>query len=137
MARDIKTENKRTKNIKDWPEPKPVNNIQIFLDFINFSKRFIKNFNKIAILLTLILWTTDESTRNESQSTRANDNENNQDALSGEGASSSSSNSSNIGRNIENLSMVEYLAKSKKIAKVNAFGAHFLTSEAKRVFVYL
>ena len=34
--------------VKDWPTPKTVKNIQEFLGFANFYKRFIENFAKIA-----------------------------------------------------------------------------------------
>lgn len=32
--------------MKTWPEPKSIKDIQIFLSFTNFYKRFIKNFGK-------------------------------------------------------------------------------------------
>ena len=38
--------------VKDWPTLKIVKNIQEFLGFANFYKRFIKNFVKIAQPLT-------------------------------------------------------------------------------------
>ena len=34
--------------VKNWPEPKSVRNIQVFLDFANFYRYFIQGFNKIA-----------------------------------------------------------------------------------------
>ena len=51
-------EAKRIEVVKDWPEPKSVRNIQIFLGFANFYRRFIQSFSRIAALLTLILKTT-------------------------------------------------------------------------------
>ena len=41
--------------IKDWPEPKSIQNIEVFLCFANFYQQFIQGFNKIVALLTLIL----------------------------------------------------------------------------------
>jgi hypothetical protein len=37
--------------IRDWPIPRSVHNIQAFLGFIGFYKRFIKGYSKITILL--------------------------------------------------------------------------------------
>ena len=34
--------------VKDWPTPKTVKNIQKFLGFTNFYRRFIENFAKVA-----------------------------------------------------------------------------------------
>ena len=34
--------------VKDWPIPKTVKNIQEFLGFANFCRRFIENFAKVA-----------------------------------------------------------------------------------------
>ena len=44
--------------VKDWPEPKSVRDIQVFLGFANFYWRFIQGFSKIAAPLTSILKTT-------------------------------------------------------------------------------
>lgn len=44
--------------VKDWHKLKSVINIQLFLGFANFNYYFIKSFNKIAILLSIILKTT-------------------------------------------------------------------------------
>lgn len=43
--------------MKTWLKPKSVKNIQVFLDFANFYKKFIKSFNRIAISLISILET--------------------------------------------------------------------------------
>ena len=44
--------------VKKWPEPKSVQDIQVFLGFANFYHWFIKNFSKIAASLTSMLKTT-------------------------------------------------------------------------------
>ena len=38
--------------VKDWPTPKTVKNIQEFLRFANFYRRFIENFAKVTQPLT-------------------------------------------------------------------------------------
>ena len=57
----------KTQKIQEWPVPKNVKNIQGFLDFGNFNRKFITNYSTIAILLTefikkdiLFIWTTDQ-----------------------------------------------------------------------------
>ena len=49
---------KRIEVIKDWPDPKSVRNIQVFLGFANFYWQFIQGFNRIAAPLTSMLKTT-------------------------------------------------------------------------------
>ena len=51
-------EAKRIKVVKEWPEPKSVQDIQVFLGFANFYWQFIQGFSKIAAPLTLMLKTT-------------------------------------------------------------------------------
>ena len=48
----------RIKVVKDWPEPKSVPNIQVFLGFANFYCRFNQGFSKIVALLILLIKTT-------------------------------------------------------------------------------
>jgi len=42
----------KVKTIQEWPEPKKVKDIQFFLGFANFYKRFIFNYSDIVIPLT-------------------------------------------------------------------------------------
>ena len=44
--------------VKKWPEPKSVQDIQVFLGFANYYCQFIKGFNKIAAPLTSMLKST-------------------------------------------------------------------------------
>ena len=112
----------------------------MFLGFTNFYRRFIRNFNRIATPLTSILWTTNKPTKHKAQSTQAE----NQDIPGVAGRVDGGG----VGRNIENLSIVVNLAKSKKSKltkpkksdlpnkKVNS-RTDFLTSGAKDAFIHL
>ncbi len=55
---------KKIKTVKSWLDLKLAKDIQVFLGFANFYKKFIKNFSKIATLLILIFWTTGKPTNN-------------------------------------------------------------------------
>ena len=51
-------EDERIKTVKSWPEPKSVQDIQVFIGFANFYRRFIQGFSKIAAPLTSMLKTS-------------------------------------------------------------------------------
>ena len=68
-------EEEKIEDVKSWPKPKSVKDIQVFLSFANFYKKFIKNFDKIALSPTLILWITKKSIGNKLQSTQAKNQE--------------------------------------------------------------
>ena len=57
-SKGINIEPERIKVVKEWPEPKSVRDIQVFLGFANFYQQFIQGFSKIAALLTSMLKTT-------------------------------------------------------------------------------
>ena len=42
----------KVKAIQDWPEPRKIKDIQSFLGFANFYRRFIPHYSDIVILLT-------------------------------------------------------------------------------------
>ncbi len=124
--------------VKIWPESQSVRDIQVFLGFANFYKRFIRNFSKIAASLTLILWITG----NNDLDAQANGHKENQNTIAG----ASGTDDGGVGESIKNLSIVANLAKSKKsiltkskksdlpkanFAKVNS-GTNFHTPEAKK-----
>ena len=48
----------RIKVVKEWPKPKSVQDIPVFLSFANFYWQFIQDFSRIAALLTSMLKTT-------------------------------------------------------------------------------
>ena len=48
----------RIEAVKAWPEPKSIRDIQVFLGFANFYRRFIQGFSRIAAPLTSMLKAT-------------------------------------------------------------------------------
>ena len=58
LSKGISMEAERIEVMKDWPEPKSVCDIQVFIGFANFYWRFIQGFSRIAAPLTSILKTT-------------------------------------------------------------------------------
>ena len=62
VSRDgIRMEEERIDAVKKWPEPQSVRDIQVFIGFANFYRRFIKGFSRIAASLTAMLKTTGSS----------------------------------------------------------------------------
>ena len=59
---DIYMEDERMKAVKQWPKPKSVRDILVFLKFANFYWQFIQGFNYIAAPFTSTVKTT-ENTR--------------------------------------------------------------------------
>ena len=57
-SKGISMEAEKIEVVKEWPEPKLVRDIQVFLGFANFYWQFIQGFNKIAALLISMLKTT-------------------------------------------------------------------------------
>jgi len=58
----------KVKTIQEWPEPKKIRDIQSFLGFANFYRRFIFNYSDIVIPLTRLTrkdtpWNFDENCR--------------------------------------------------------------------------
>ena len=60
-SKGISIEAEQIEVVKKWPEPKSVQDIQVFLGFANFYCRFIKGFSKIAAPLMSMLKTTTSS----------------------------------------------------------------------------
>ena len=56
-SRGIRMEDERIRAVEQWPEPKSVRDIQVFLGFANFYWQFIQEFSYIAAPLTSILKT--------------------------------------------------------------------------------
>ncbi len=143
-TQDIRMEEERIEAVKDWPEPQSNRDIQVFLGFANFYRRFIKSFGKIAAPFTSILQTTG----NNDLSTQADQNEKNQDKPDGVGGASGE----RVDRSIKNLSTVAKSAKFKKLKltklkksdlikaqnfiRANSSRIDFLTFEAKKTFIH-
>lgn len=129
---------KKIKAVKTWPKPKLVKEIQVFLDFVNFYRRFIKNFSNIAVLFTLILQTT-KSIKVSSLSTRVNKNKYYQNKKNEAIRAGSDK------KNLSPITKLKILAKSKKsnlakpkksdFIKANFFEMDFLTSGTKKTFI--
>ena len=51
-ANGLHIDSKKLAAVKDWPEPSSVKEIQKFLGFCNFFRRFIKGYSDVAWLLT-------------------------------------------------------------------------------------
>ena len=60
-AQGVKIEDEQIKVVKNWPEPKSVQDIQVFIGFANFYRCFIRGFSRIAAPLTFMLKTTGSS----------------------------------------------------------------------------
>ena len=59
----------KVKTIQDWPEPRKVKDIQSFLGFANFYRRFISGYSDIVVPLTRLLrkgtkWAFNDAARN-------------------------------------------------------------------------
>ena len=115
VSRDgIKMEEERIDAVKKWPEPESVRDIQVFIGFANFYRRFIKGFSRIAAPLTAMLKTTGSSV---ALAFKVDDNE----VVGSRGAGRSD--------------MSKKSAKSKKMKNVHDLKKpKFLTSKAKEAF---
>ena len=60
-AQGIRIEDEQIEAVRNWPEPKSVQDIQVFIGFANFYRRFIQGFSRVTALLTSILKTTESS----------------------------------------------------------------------------
>ena len=54
-SQGIRMEDERIEAVRNWPEPKSVRDIQVFIGFANFYRRFIRGFSRIAAPLTSML----------------------------------------------------------------------------------
>ena len=57
-SKGIRMEDKRIEVVKQWPKPQSVRDIQIFLKFANFYRRFIQGFSRITTPPTSMLKTS-------------------------------------------------------------------------------
>ena len=61
LTQGIQIDDERIKAVRNWPEPKSVRDIQVFIGFANFYWRFIRGFSRITAPLTSMLNTTGSS----------------------------------------------------------------------------
>ena len=54
-SQEILMEEEKIDAVKAWPEPKSVQDLQVFIGFANFYRRFIQGLSKIAVPLISIL----------------------------------------------------------------------------------
>ena len=109
-------EAKKIKVVKDWPKPKSVCNIQIFLNFANFYQQFIQDFTKVAVPLIAMVKTIkspDKLVLSKNNSSRSAFSKNENSKLASE--------KNNINNKVNGLSVddVEYAKKSKKLKSQN------------------
>ena len=76
-SKGISMEAERIEVVRKWPEPKSVRDIQVFLGFANFYRRFIQGFSEIAAPLTSMLKTTNKSLPTMNDSSRSASSTNN------------------------------------------------------------
>ena len=60
-SQGIRMEDERIEVVRNWPEPKSMRDIQVFIGFANFYQWFIRSFSRIAAPLTSMLKTTGSS----------------------------------------------------------------------------
>ena len=121
-------EDERIEAVKNWPEPTSVRDIQVFIGFANFYRRFIRGFSKIDAPLTSMLKTTGSSEELAPKVFRAG----NDEVVGGGGGKADetvvdSSTSNN-----------EKSRKSTRVPNIGATGEpNFLTPNAKEAFNHL
>ena len=142
LAQGVKMEDDRIEAVKNWPEPKSVRDIQVFLGFANFYRRFIRGFSKIAGPLTSILRTANLI---ENSLTSVGVAEEDKVVGGGEfgGANGNSSKSQKSkkskksAKNPTKMTKSQKLTKSKSFTTSNVGATKFLTSEPRIAFTQL
>ncbi len=130
LVQGIRMEEERIENVRNWLEPQSVRDIQMFLGFANFYRRFIKNFSRIAAPLTSMLWTTS----NNNLGAQTSRHEEEQDATAG----AADGGVVDGDENIKNLSTAAKSVKSKKpnFAKANSKQIFLLPKPKRPSYTY-
>ena len=77
LSKGISMEVEQIKVVKKWPEPKSVQDIQVFLGFANFYRRLIQGFSRIAAPLISMLKTTNKPAPNKNDGSKSASSRNN------------------------------------------------------------
>jgi hypothetical protein len=59
----VQIDQDRIKTIQEWPEPRTVRDIRVFIGFMNYYRRFIANFSRLALPLTKLTQKGPEAAR--------------------------------------------------------------------------
>lgn len=126
LIKNISIEEEKIEVVKTQSKPKLGKNNQLFIDFVNFYQWFIKKFNKIALLLVLILKTTFVKVID----------------LIDKRSGNTNSSSSVTDINAKNLSKIKINKKSTKFikpdfAKVNSSNLNRFSYFQSQVYIYL
>ena len=127
-AQGVRMEDERIEAVKNWPEPTSVRDIQVFIGFANFYRRFIRGFSRIAAPLTSMLKTTGPSEESAPKAFRAG----NDEVVGGGGgrADETRKNSSKTRKSKNDKS-----GNSTRVSTIGATGEPtFLTPDAKEAF---
>ena len=125
-AQGVRMEDERIEAVKNWPEPTSVRDIQVFIGFANFYRRFIRGFSRIAAPLTSLLKTTGSSEESAPKAFRADDDE----VVGGGGGRANGT--------VVNLFKNEKSRKSMRVPNIEATREpNFLTPDAKKAFNHL
>ena len=114
-------EAERIEVVRKWPEPKSVRDIQVFLGFANFYRRFIQGFSRIAAPLTSMLKTTNEPAPSRNDGSRSASSRND-DSRPASGKNDGDGEVDGIGGDVEHAkksgnSEGKKSAKSQKLSK--------------------
>lgn len=125
-AQGVRIEDKQIEVVKNWPKPTSVKNIEVFICFANFYRRFIQALSKIATLLTSMLKKTRSPKHLALKAFKTDDNE----VVGGVGGNS-------VNETVKNLSKSKKSKnkKSKNLMHIKTTGKpYFLTFIAKEAF---
>ena len=134
-------EDERIKAVEQWPEPKSVRDIQVFLEFANFYWQFIQEFSRIAAPITVMLKTT-KNTRFAANPEETNGGVGGDSVVGDSMVGGGESTNPTKGKNQAKMTKFKILVKSKSHdfppnSRNREAGTGFLTSEARLVFTQL
>ena len=120
-------EDEQIEAVKQWPEPQSIRDIQVFLGFTNFYRRFIQGFSQIAATLILMLKTAES--RNGGDEV-GDDSRARHDGIDGSEMDDVEVDGGEVG-------VDEVEKKGQKMSKSKTIGSDFLIPGAKLAFTKL